>query len=102
MRLHRNLIVSLIALVAAGAIASAAWAAAPSNTTPPTITGTPKKGMTLTAHNGSWTGSPTTFAYKWQRCAADGTGCTSISGANAKTYKLTSVDVDHTVRVRVA
>jgi hypothetical protein len=102
MKLQRKLIVPLIALVVAGVTASAAWASAPSNTSPPTITGTPKKGMTLTAHNGSWLGGPTTFAYKWQRCAADGTGCANISGANAKAYMLTSADVDHTVRVRVA
>jgi hypothetical protein len=100
-RLHMKLIVPLIVLVAAGITATAAWAAAPSNTSPPSITGTPEKGMTLTAHHGTWTGSPTTYLYKWQRCAADGTACVGINGASTKTYTLTSADVDHTVRVRV-
>jgi len=100
MKLHK-LIVPLIALVAAGVIATVARAAVPTNTSPPTITGTLEKGMTLTAHNGTWTGAPTTFFYKWQRCAADGTACNGINGASSKRYTLTSADVDHTVRVRV-
>jgi hypothetical protein len=100
MTLHRKLFVSLISLVAAGVITTAAWAAAPSNTTTPTITGTPKKGMTLTAHHNEWTNNPTSFTYRWQRCGADGTGCAGI-GATGKTYTLVAADVDHTVRVRV-
>ena len=96
----RKLIVSLITLVAAGAITAGAWAASPSNTTAPTITGTLKKGSTLTAHHGAWANSPTSYSYRWQRCASDGTGCVGI-GATGKTYTLVAADVDHTVRVRV-
>jgi hypothetical protein len=96
-----KLIVPLIAIVVAGIAAAAASAAAPSSTAPPTITGTPEKGMTLTARNGTWTGNPTTYFYRWQRCAADGTGRANISGGGAKRYSLTSADVDNTVRVRV-
>jgi hypothetical protein len=102
MKLHSKLIVPLIALVVAGVTAVAARAAAPSNTAPPTITGTPERGMILTAHKGTWTGAPTTFIYKWQRCASDGTACVNIPGASTKSYTLTTADVDHTVRVRVA
>jgi len=101
MKLHSKLIVPLIALVVAGMTAVAARAAVPANTAPPTITGTPEKGMILTAHKGTWTGAPTAFLYRWQRCAADGTACVNIPGASTKTYTLTSSDVDHTVRVRV-
>jgi hypothetical protein len=96
----RKLIVSLVTLAAAGVVVAAAWAAAPSNTTAPTITGTPQKGMTLTAHHGDWTGNPITYAYRWQRCNADGTSCVGI-GATGKTYTLVAADVDHTMRVRV-
>ena len=62
MNTTRKLIVSLVILVAVGVTAAAAWAAAPANTAPPTITGTPQKGQTLTAHHGTWTGSPTAYA----------------------------------------
>src|SRR4051794_9505302 len=96
----RKLIVSLVTLGAAGAITAGAWAASPSNTTVPTITGTLKKGSTLTAHHGAWTNNPTSYSYRWQRCASDGTGCAGI-GATGKTYTLVAADVDHTVRVRV-
>ena len=37
----------------------------PSNTAPPTITGTPQVGQTLTGAHGSWTNSPTSFSDQW-------------------------------------
>ena len=54
--------------------ASAAFAAAPVNSTPPTIAGT-AEGQTLTAANGTWQNNPTAFQYQWQRCDASGDGC---------------------------
>jgi hypothetical protein len=76
--------------------------ARPRNSTPPTISGTPQVGQTLTANNGTWTGQqPLTFTYQWRRCDGNGTNCSDISGANAKTYVLTSADQGTTIRVRV-
>lgn len=54
--------------------------AVPSNTSAPTITGTPTEGDTLTASSGSWSGaSPISYSYLW----SDGTtGSTDVLGAS--------------------
>jgi hypothetical protein len=71
------------------------------NTAPPTITGTPRVGETLTAQNGTWEGNPTTFTYQWQRCDANGANCANITGATARAYTVVNADSGDTLRVRV-
>ena len=99
----RKAILTVVLLGAAllTGVATARTAAVPQNTSPPTISGTAREGNTLTARNGTWANSPTSFAYQWQRCGADGTGCADITGATNQTYTLASADADHTVRVQV-
>jgi hypothetical protein len=83
------------------AAASARESAVPQNTVSPSISGAAREGATLTAANGSWANSPTAFAYQWQRCASDGSGCGDITGATQQTYKPVTGDVSHTLRVSV-
>ena len=69
---------------------------APANTVAPAVSGAAEPGDTATATTGTWTNSPTSYAYQWQELI---TGVwTNISGETASTY-LT--DHDGIFRVRV-
>ena len=94
---------TLVALFAATLEAgNAAGTAAPSNQSPPTITGSAEAGKALTATTGRWDGTtPVTFAHSWLRCDADGGSCAAISGADSDVYTLKAVDVGNTLRVAV-
>lgn len=74
----------------------------PKSTVPPAVTGLPQVGQTLTASTGSWKGSPTRFAYQWQRCNAVGAGCVAVPGATSRSYVLADADLGSTMRVVVA
>ena len=76
--------------------------AAPVNSVPPTVTGTPTEGQALVAADGTWAGAaPIAFTYAWSRCDATGGACTVITGATAKSYTLVAADIDKTIRVTV-
>jgi hypothetical protein len=53
----------------------------------PTITGTATDGQTLTAGHGTWTNSPTSYAYQWNR------GSGPITGATGTTYACQAADI---------
>jgi hypothetical protein len=73
----------------------------PINTALPSIAGAALTGETLKVSNGTWTGSPSSFAYQWQDCNSAGAACANIAGASASSYKLKGSDVGHTVRAIV-
>jgi hypothetical protein len=75
------------AVIAAGAI--------PANTAVPVVTGTAQVGQTLTTGNGTWTNSPTSYTYQWNRAG------TPIAGATASTYVCVVADLGNTLTASV-
>lgn len=96
-----SLTAGLAAVALSATTGTAATQAAPTNTQPPTIGGTPEVGKTLTAREGTWTGNPTDYDYAWRRCDADGGSCVLINNAEERTYVLRPTDEGNTIRVRV-
>jgi 5-hydroxyisourate hydrolase-like protein (transthyretin family) len=71
----------------------------PVNQSPPTIAGTAKQGEVLTAHPGTWTQLPDSYAYQWLRCPMADV-CFAIPDATATTYTLTNDDALSTIEVQ--
>lgn len=80
---------------------AAAELSPPVNLRPPKVSGIAEAGLTLRASHGSWSDSPTSYAYRWKRCDPGGGSCVGISGAIRQTYIVDSGDVGRTLRVRV-
>ncbi len=60
-------------------------------------------GVVLTAHPGTWNGSATIeYAYQWQRCTSEGSGCTNISGASSASYTIVTGDEEKHLQVIVS
>lgn len=94
-------VAALVVSLGAGA-GTTAVAAAPVNTSPPTITGTAQEGQKLVGSRGQWSGTVNDYNDRWMRCDQDGGSCANISGAtNRFGYVLKNVDVGNTVRFRV-
>ena len=94
-------VLALVGLATVVAGAGAAAQAAPVNTAPPTISGAPTVGQTLTAANGTWSNTPTSYDYQWLRCNATGGSCVNVANGTQKTYTLVGADANHTMRVKV-
>jgi hypothetical protein len=92
-------VVSAVALFAGAGVAASS--AVPVNTSPPTISGTPQAGKTLTGDKGNWSNNPSDYNFFWMRCDKTGGSCANIAGANSKKYTLTSADVGNTLRLKV-
>jgi hypothetical protein len=63
-----------------------ASAGVPVNTVAPVISGNVQVGQELSCTTGTWTNSPSSYAYQWKRQGVD------ISGATASTYTLVEAD----------
>ena len=92
----------------AAGTASAATSAAtpvvvplPSSTAAPVLSGVAAVGHQLSTSAGTWN-SAVTLAYRWLRCAADGTGCGAIPGATSATYVPAAADAGHTLEAQVS
>ena len=73
---------------AATAVVASNTPAAPVNSTLPAVSGQAVQGQTVSTSNGSWSGSPTSYAYQWQDCNSSGGSCANISGATSSAYVL--------------
>ncbi len=81
---------------------TAAVVGAPVNTSIPLVVGTALVDSVATVQPGSWIGrQPIAFSYAWLRCNSAGGECAAIAGASGRSYRLTSSDVNHKVRVNV-
>ncbi|HEY2354191.1 MAG TPA: invasin domain 3-containing protein, partial [Gaiellaceae bacterium] len=63
------------------------------------INGTPKVATATTLTAGSYTPSPTSSSYQWQRCDNTGANCANINNATNPTYTPVAGDAGSTLRV---
>jgi hypothetical protein len=73
----------------------------PTVLTPPTVSGTPQQGQTLTVAPGTSSAADAALVYQWQKCDAAGANCADIPGAVATTYLVAPTDVGSTLRVNM-
>lgn len=86
---------------ATAAVTAAPTASAPTNTSAPTISGTTTVGQKLSSSTGTWSGSPTSYAFQWEDCDSSGASCVKISGATSSSYALQSGDAGKALRAVV-
>ena len=77
-------------------------ASAPSNSAVPTFSGTARTGETLTTTSpGTWSGSPTSYSYQWQRASTSTGQYSNISSATNSEYVLTDSEIGKYIKVSV-
>src|SRR5205085_8160574 len=64
-------------------------------TAPPTISGTPRIGSTLTTGDGTWVDTAGPFTHQWYRCNF---ACTAIAGQTGTSYTVGAADIGYTLR----
>ena len=82
-------------------VASAATRALPVLTSAPKLSGSATVGGTLRSSKGTWSHSPTSYAYAWQSCNVSGANCSMIAGPATNTLQIGSALAGGTVRAVV-
>ena len=93
-KLMKSLLSAPLAVLILAAFASPALAAGPESRIPPSISGSPVVGSTLTTTDGSWASDnePLTYAYQWEECYSDSIGaCFPLFGGDSTSasYQVT-------------
>jgi hypothetical protein len=74
----------------------------PANVIAPLIVGLTITGQTLTATEGTWTGTePIAYKFQWELCNASGAACSEIAGATKSSFTIPDGDAGHTLVVIV-
>ena len=76
-------------------------AGSPVASAPPVVSGTAGVGEVLSASTGTWSNSPTGYAYRWERADVAAGPYAAIAGATAASYPLVAADAGRFVRVVV-
>jgi hypothetical protein len=72
---------------------------APTNSSPPSISGTAAVGNTLQASSGTWSPLNLTYSFQWKRC--NNGSCAAIAGATGSSYLIGNSDAGDTMEVSV-
>ncbi|MFZ1993210.1 MAG: hypothetical protein WAU75_03810, partial [Solirubrobacteraceae bacterium] len=75
---------------------------APVSTVVPVVSGQALQGQTVSASTGSWSPTPTSYTYQWQRSADGGATWTSIGGAISSSYTVATGDLGAQIRAVVS
>ena len=73
----------------------------PVNSLAPSVTGIARTGETLSASTGTWSGSPTAYAYQWKRSSTSSGSYTDIPSATNNTYLVSESDVGYFIKAAV-
>jgi Glycosyl hydrolases family 16 len=73
----------------------------PVSTGEPIASGDVATGNIVSTSTGSWSGSPSSYSYQWQRCPTDGTACSDIGGATSQNYTVAAGDSGQVLRAQV-
>ena len=97
---NKVLLLTFSAIFLAGGINYAA--AAPTNTSLPSITGEATVGTSLTVNTGSWSSTQVTFNIQWFSCSTNlSSSCVAQSGRTIGTYLITASDLTRYIRASV-